>query len=67
MRKGRSKNVLSLEAYYQLHIQLLKLLLYSTPAALCENYFLLCSLEEADLPESNVHSYFFNGFMDSKY
>lgn len=36
MRKERSKNVLSLETYYQLHIQLLKLLLHSTPAALCE-------------------------------
>lgn len=32
-----------------------------------DNCFILCSLEQTDLPESDVCSYFCNGFMRSKY
>lgn len=38
-----------------------------TCSIVCDNCFILCSLEQTDLPESDVCSYFCNGFMRSKY
>ena len=38
-----------------------------TCSSVWDNCFILRSLEQTDLPESDVCSYFYNGFMDSKY